>query len=191
MSKHIWPILFAICILCIPDSSNAQTISDILSAISRIGGKAKNIGTETLIVNSQVKSGIGNGINKKALKINLPEGTKEWYYRITVLPLNSNFNYQSNETLYHLVSRQKNAEFYSYSDKGVNIFIFGHSIDVESFKSGGSSYRFYKAYSHKNITAYAGKCDIIKENMWIGIENPNFRTGLKVIVEVVAFGNYK
>ncbi|WP_345252667.1 hypothetical protein [Flaviaesturariibacter amylovorans] len=179
--------------------SKAQSLQQILDAILVEANKAinakpslVNLAVKTIEVNSSSKAYFGNGKTREVFKLELPKGTKSWYYRVTVLDINSSYQYQENETFFHLLSNRKNMDIYAPTNKGVDFFILGHSGDVSSFlQTGNSNFRFYQNCSMVGMNSFTGTCELNQENLWIGIRNPNTTSGLKVIVEVVSLGLYE
>jgi len=170
---------------------NAQTTFEkILNALAGLNGGFLEVTTKVVEVNSTMKF---NGISKQTINIQLPAGTIKWYYRITVLPVSSSYAYQSNETLLYLLQNKMSMEIYSPTrsdNDNINFYLFGHSGDVDSFLTG-KDFKILKG-SHENINSFIDvDSDLVNlENLWIGIENPNKIHGLKVIIEVVAFGHF-
>ena len=170
-------------------SVNAQsTFEKILNALSGLNESFYEVTTKVVEVNSTMKF---NGITKRTFQVKLPAGTTKWYYRITVLPVSSDYAYQNNETLLYLLQNRMSMELYYPTREdhdNINFLLLGHSGDVDSFLTG-NIYHYLKG-SHADINSFIDESDIIQENLWIGIENPNKVHGLKVIVEVVALGNF-
>lgn len=176
-------------------SLNAQTWDDILKTVAKaISGQTssyKDVTTKTLIVNSSSNARMMGGKTRAVIKIDLPENTDYWFYRVTVLDKNSNYSYSNNESFYYLLSHNKKMNLYSPTSEGIEFFVLGHSGDVNSFlETGNNNFRVFADYSRINTGSCVGQCKLNQENLWIGIKNPNTSTGLQVIVEVVAWGRY-
>jgi hypothetical protein len=150
----------------------------------------KDLGTVKLDVNSKSNEFWSGGKSRNYCAVPIPEGTTKWFYRATVLPIESNYSYASNETLYYLLSNNKKVDLYAPSPYGVNIKFFNHSGEIESFYQGLSTYKSYQQLNKTNTRTTLGTIDFYLPKFWIGIQNENQMDGLKVIVEVVAMGNF-
>ena len=62
----------------------------------------KNVMTQTVSINSTSKA-FFSGNTREVLKIDLPTGTKEWFYRITTMDINTNYYYPQEETFFSLI----------------------------------------------------------------------------------------
>lgn len=181
------------------NSVEAQSFRDFLNAF--VQEFAKNVSvkpslqivaTKTIEVNSASKARFGDGKTRDLVKIELPKGTTNWYYRVTVLDINSNYQYQENETLYYLFTNRKAMDIYAPTRNGIDFFILGHSGDASTFlQTGNNNFRSFQDFNKLNSNSFVGSCNVVQDNLWIGIRNPNSLTGLKVIVEVVALGLYQ
>lgn len=150
----------------------------------------KDLGTVKLDVNSTSNEFWSGGKSRNYCAVPVPEGTTKWFYRATVLPIESNYSYASNETLYYLLSNNKKVDLYAPSPYGVNIKFFNHSGEIESFYQGLSTYKSYQQLNKTNTRTTLGTIDFYQPKFWIGIQNQNQMDGLKVIIEVVAMGNF-
>jgi hypothetical protein len=150
----------------------------------------KDIGTATLEVNSTSNEFWSGGKTRNYCAVPIPEGTTKWFYRATVMPIESNYTYASNETLFYLLSNNKKVDLYAPSPYGVNIKFFNHSGEIESFYQGLSTYKSYQQLNKTNTRTTLGTIDFYLPKFWIGVQNENQMDGLKVIVEVVAMGNF-
>ena len=150
----------------------------------------KDLGTVKLDVNSTSNEFWSGGKSRNYCAVPIPEGTTKWFYRATVLTIESNYSYASNETLYYLLSNNKKVDLYAPSPYGVNIKFFNHSGEIESFYQGLSTYKSYQQLNKTNTRTTLGTIDFYLPKFWIGIQNENQMDGLKVIVEVVAMGNF-
>jgi hypothetical protein len=150
----------------------------------------KDIGTVTLDVNSTTNEFWSGGNTRNYCAVPIPDGTTKWFYRATVMPIESNYTYASNETLFYLLSNNKKVDLYAPSPYGVNILFFNHSGEIESFYQGLSTYKSYQQLNKTNTRTTLGTIDFYQPKFWIGIQNKNQMDGLKVIIEVVALGNF-
>lgn len=151
----------------------------------------KDLVSQTIVVNSASKARLSGGKTREAIKINLPTGTKRWYYRVTVLSVTSTYSYQENETFYYILNNKKYMETYKPTSEAIDFYVLGHSGDVASFlETGNNNFKVFSDYTKTGTNSFIGSSALNQENLWIGIRNPNSVTGLKVIVEVVAWGNF-
>ncbi len=191
-------LIITVFCLFLTNISQAQILKQIIDALAKEASNneaakstPKDLVTQTFVVNSASKARFSGGKTREAIKINLPAGTKKWYYRVTVLDVNSSYSYQNNETFYYLLSNKKYMETYAPTNEAVDFYILGHSGDVASFlETGNNNFKTYTSYTKIGTNSFIGECTLNQENLWIGIKNPNSMVGLKVIVEVVSWGNY-
>jgi len=176
--------------------SNAQTLLEIAKALS---GKTdevpavqkvlyKEVMNEVVTINSTSNEMFSGGNSRKALYVRLPIGTTKWYYRITPMDVYANYYYQPRETFFSLLSNnyplfvnnqaQKGLDFHIINDYAANDFYAQRSFNV------------YSNYTRENTHGFYSECNLTYNNLMICLSNPNLKDGLKVIVEVVAFGNF-
>lgn len=150
----------------------------------------KQILNETVTVNSSSNARFYGGKTRAGFKINLPIGTEKWYYRITLLEPNSTYTYPSNSDFFTLV--KNNTPFFvnNQTDYGLDFFILDDYSIKNFLETGNDNFRYYDRYSKKNIRGFIDSCDLKSNNLWIGIKNPDVSHGLKVVVEVIAIGNF-
>lgn len=149
----------------------------------------KNVMTQTLSINSTSKA-LFSGSTREILKIDLPTGTTKWYYRITTMDINTNYYYPQEQTFFSLISNKKEFNINNQTNHPISFYIIDDN-SVNNFRQkGNENFRYYTKYSKINTQGFIDSCDLISNNLWIGLINPNIRDGLKVIVEVVAFGNF-
>lgn len=178
--------------------SNGQILKQIFEAFAEEQKKSeavkstpKDLVSQTFVVNSASKARLSGGKTREAIKINLPAGTKRWYYRVTVLSVTSTYTYQDNETFFYLLNNKKYMETYKPTDEAIDFYVLGHSGDVASFlETGNNNFKVFSDYTKIGTNSFIGSATLNQENLWIGIKNPNAMTGLKVIVEVVAWGTF-
>jgi hypothetical protein len=169
-----------------------STVEDILNALAGKKGSFKEVASKVLDVNSSSNAYMLGGKTRQTVQIILPTGTQKWYYRVTVLDIKSNYSYQNNESLFYLLQNNKRFDTYSPMSYGIDFYILGTSGDVASFsKTGNDNFRAYKDYTNTGTNSFISSCSLIQDNLWVGIKNPNSSQGLRVIVEVVAWGYYK
>jgi hypothetical protein len=168
----------------------AQGIGAYTNAYNASGPMLQDLGSVVLDVNSASNQFWYGGHTRNYCEIPLPEGTIKWFYRATVMPIESNYNYQSNETLFYLLQNQKQVDLFFPSPYGVNLLFFTHSGELNSFYQGSSSYAWNNKYNKSNTRTTVGTIDFYQPKFWIGVENNNQFDGLKVIIEVVAMGYF-
>jgi hypothetical protein len=170
---------------------HAQTWEDILAELEHeINDKPiefEKVLTKTVEVNSLTKWG---GDTRKVIPFSLPTGTEGWYYRITPMYVSYDYSYGSNETLYYLIkNKAKSVRTPPFGDYAiVDCYVFTHSADAYRFDAK-SDFNYMKGHAHKGIATSYYYNNTVQDNLWIGIKNPNNSKGLKVIVEVVAWGS--
>lgn len=104
------------------------------------------------------------------------------------MDIDTNYYYPQEETFFSLISDKKEFTINNKTDKTLNFYIIDDN-SVNNFRqTGNDNFRYYAKYSKMNTQGFIYSCDIINNNLWIGLINPNIRDGLKIIVEVVAIG---
>jgi hypothetical protein len=147
--------------------ANENTTTETASKNNKPKYSTRNLITTSFIVNSSSKARSSDGKTREVVKINLPKGTKKWYYRVTVLNVNSNYTYQDNESFHYLLSKNKFMNTYKPTDEAVDFYILGHSGDVESFLvTGNDNFKVYQAYTKKATNSFIGECALVQENLW-------------------------
>lgn len=144
--------------------------------------------TET--VNSSSKARFGGGKTRVAIPINLPIGTNTWFYRITVMEANSSYTYPIQDKFETQLKNSGPFTVKNQTNYGIDFYILD-DFNVKNFKeTGNDNFSTYTDYTKLNSNGLFNSSKLIKNNLWIGIKNPNVTQGLKVIVEVVAFGTF-
>lgn len=175
-------------------TTNDELVQSISNLINKIGHRDvkvyKEILNETVIINSSSNARFSGGNTRAGFKINLPIGTDTWYYRITLLEPNSNYRYPYKADFYSTISN--NYTFYTnnQTDYGVDFFILNDYSISNFLQTGNENFSYYGKFSRNNTRGFIGSCDLKFNNLWLGIRNPDVSHGLKVIVEVVAIGNF-
>ena len=175
-------------------TTNDDLAKSIINLINKIGHHDvkvyKEVLNETAIVNSSSNARFSGGSTRAGFKINLPLGTDTWYYRITLLEPNSNYSYPYRYDFYSVVSNNNPFFTNNQTDYGVDFYILD-SYSINNFlQTGNENFSYFDKFYRKNTRGFIGSCDLLNNNLWIGIKNPDIRHGLKVIVEVVAIGNF-
>jgi len=170
-------------------SQLAKLINDIQN-IKRGNTLYKQILNETVIVNSSSNARFYGGKTRIGFKINLPEGTQTWYYRITLLEPNSSYTYPYNSDFFSLLKNHNPLFINNQTNYGVDFFVLDDYSISNFLQTGNDNFRYYEKYSKKNTSGFINSCDLKSNNLWIGLKNPDISHGLKAIVEVVAIGNF-
>jgi hypothetical protein len=106
------------------------------------------------------------------------------------MDININYYYPQDETFFSLISNKKVFNINNQTNNPISFYIVDDN-SVDNFRQkGNDDFRYYTKYSKMNTQGFIDSCDLISNNLWIGLINPNIRDGLKVIVEVVAFGDF-
>jgi len=144
-----------------------------------------NVSTDTLSLNSFSNTTFLGGQNRKTIEIKLPPTTYRWFYRLTVLDINSNYTYRNDETLYFLMANNTYPRNLYTNNGRINVFFMGQSGDVYNFKQK-RIFSHWNNLSVLNVNSFYGQNNIVNQNLWMGIENIGDLQGVKVIVEIVA-----
>ena len=193
--------LLLIILMCVCFNTQAQEskISKTLNEISQlvnqvntaINGSLVDLGSATIEINSTSKAYFGGGHTRGLFQVHLPRGTQQWYYRITVLDIKSNYLYQTNESLFYLLNNRLPDNSYRPTTDGVDFFLLGTSGDANSFsQTGNNNFSYINGYGYLNTNSFFEGSTIVQDNLWIGVRNNNKVEGLKVIIEVVAYGHF-
>lgn len=188
MKKFVYLLLFVYSF-----SMNGQTLKEI---IKTLGGETtekvfcKNVVNEVVVVNSAMKARFGGGNTRAAIKVNLPKGTKYWYYRITVTELNSYFSFGEKETLFYKIKENNLPSSVKLTNEGIDFYIIDSNSVSEFTQTGNDNFRHYSNFYKSKTSGFMNMSSFINDDLWIGIKNPNMKDGLRVIVEVVAYGDF-
>jgi len=172
-------------------SKIAKTFDQVLQLVDQATGSLEGLSSTTIEINSISKAYLGGGHTRGVVQIHLPRGTEKWFYRITVLDIKSNYSYQDNESLYNVLRNHLPDNIYRPTTDGVDFFLLGTSGDATSFsETGNNNFQYINGYNYLNVNSFYEGSDIVQDNLWIGVRNNNKVEGLKVIVEVVAWGHF-
>ena len=163
------------------------TIYAILQAMGGNQYKATNITTQTIAINSTSNAKFKKGVSREVFNFTLPEGTKSFSVRVTVIPIKSNYQYENNETFFYRIQNNQDGEIYAPQNKGINFYVFVRSFDVDAFTNKNN---FTVFGGNENTNSFIQSYNAEAGNYWIGVENTDVVYGLKAIVEVVALGYY-
>jgi hypothetical protein len=171
-----------------------RALSDVLQVINQATTNVKSITVQTVDVNSIAKARFSNGHTRQIIPITLPQGTERWYYRITVMDVKSNYYYPANETFYYVLSNNVSIDhMYTPTNDGVDFFLLTTSGDASSFsETGNNNFTYLDGYEKLQTNSFIGEGpnpNTLSGNLWIGVRNDNKIEGLRVIVEVVAWGH--
>ena len=186
-------LLVLVALTCFSNISFCQkndwgtTIYAILQAMGGNQYKAINISSQTIAVNSTSNAKLKKGLSRDVFNFTLPEGTKSFSVRVTVIPIKSNYMYESNETFFYRLQNNLNGETYTPQNKGINFYVFNRSFDVDAFTNKNNFNAFWYT---QNTNSFIQSFDAEAGNYWIGVDNPDVLYGLKAIVEIVSFGYY-
>jgi hypothetical protein len=188
MKKLIYIIMFACSF-----SMNGQTLKEIMQTLKGETSEKvfyKDIVNEVVVVNSNMKARFGGGNTRAAIKVNLPKGTKHWYYRVTVTELNSYFSFSEKETLFYKIKENKTPSSVQLTNEGVDFYVIDSNSVSDFRQTGNDNYRHYTSFYKSKTSGFINTSTFINDDLWIGIKNPNMKDGLRVIVEVVAYGDF-
>jgi hypothetical protein len=153
-------------------------------------------GSHSYVVNSIANAEFQGGRTRIAIPITLPSGTTSWYYRIIVDQSNSQVSYDSFSTMLDIASLVPGMRGASLL-KGIippnsglpcDLFIIPGGDNIYNFQQrGNDNFLAYNQLTKLNVTSTTGYVDIIpNQPIAIGIKNNNYRTGIRVQVDVVA-----
>ncbi len=146
----------------------------------------KPVGSYVVEVNSATKF---MGDTRKVIKIELPNFSEGFYYRITPMYIEYNYLYNNDESLYmNIINRNPKPatpNFGTYAS--VDVFLMDNSADSYKFDNK-MSFNYFRVYERIYTSCLIENSAPM--TVYLGIRNPNGTIGLRVIVEVVAFGYY-
>ena len=148
----------------------------------------KDVMNEIVTLNSTSNAFWSGGNTKSAVYIKLPLGTTKWYYRVTLMDVRQNYIYNSNESLFSLVSNNHPLFVNNQTSHGLDFYII-NDYARNDFYADRTFYQ-YTDYQNENTRGFNGICNLTYNNLMICLKNRNLKDGLKVIVEVVAYGNF-
>ena len=185
-------LLIAIALLGFNSSVFSQnkflnTLKAIIDAMTEEKYQVANVITETVTVNSTSNATLSGGKSRGAFKFTLPDGTKKFAIRVTVIPVKSNFQYVDDESFISLIKKGSGKEVAAPQNNGINFFFFDRSYDADAFVGKNN---FNYLWNIVNTNSFIQSRPINPGNYWIGIQNPSSVYGLKAICEVVAFGTF-
>jgi len=201
MKKILFLSIFLLANVSFSQNDAPQSSSeDLVKVINNLINKKPAFKTETLtykeiintteVVNSSSKARFGGGKTRVAIPLNLPFGTTMWFYRITVMDVSTNYTYPSYDTFISQIKRSGPFTVKTNTTYGVDLYLLD-DFNVKNFEqTGNDNFSVYSDYTKLNSNGWVNSSNLIKSNLWIGIKNPNAMQGLKVIVEVVAFGTF-
>ncbi len=189
--------LIAIFILCGTLKSNSQTLLEVAKVLS--GNKDenskneqkivyKNVLNEVFTINSSSNETFKRGNARQAIKIKLPYGTIKWYYRITPFDVRGNYSYKENEELFSLLSNDNPLFVNNQISKGLDFYIINDYAEEDFYAK--RRFENYSDFTKQKTNGFYGESNLVYNNLMICLINPNLKDGLKVIVEVVAYGNF-
>jgi len=164
-----------------------NTLSAIFTAVAEEHYQAVNVASETITINSSSNAMWSGGKSRGAIKFTLPEGTKEYALRVTVIPVKSNFQYEPDETFFSIIQKGSGNEVAAPQNNGINIYFLNRSYDAQSFVDKNN---FNYLWKLDNVNSFVQSRPADAGNYWIGVQNPSSVYGLKAIVEIVAFGTF-
>jgi len=189
MKKKIAYIL-----LVLPFLSYGQTLEELynklLSKDEIASNKVlyKSVLNEIVTLNSTSNEFRSGGNSKSALYVKLPAGTVKWHYRITLMDVRQNYFYNSNESLFSLLSNNHPLFVNNQTSLGVDFYIINDYAKNDFYEN--RNFSRYLDYQNKNTRGFYGSCNLRYTNLMICLKNTNVKDGLKAIVEVVAYGNF-
>ena len=92
--------------------------------------------TQTGSINSTSKA-FFSGSTRAVLKLDLPKGTKTWYYRITTMDINTNYYYPQEETFFTQIFDKKAFTINNKTDKPLYFYIIDDN-EVNNFRQTGN-----------------------------------------------------
>lgn len=171
--------------------SPSPNLEKLISDLSK--GKnshIKQVTTQTLTVNSSTKATLGSGSTRAVMKVQLPVGTTAWFYRVTLMDINTNYNYPDSESYYTLLKDKKPMTVNNQTPSGIDFYLLDKSAVNSFLIPRNKNFNHFTKYYRRESIGFVESCDLVSNDLWIGINNPNLRQGIKAIVEIVAMGNY-
>jgi hypothetical protein len=186
--------IFIFTLLVLPIYNFGQTLEELYNDLINKDKPKQNIVyyksilNEIVTLNSTSNEYWSGGNSKSALYVKLPLGTVKWHYRITLMDVRQNYFYNTNETLYSLLSNNHPLFVNNQTSLGINFYII-NDYALNDFNEDRNFNR-YLDYQNENTRGFTGICNLRYNNLMICLKNSNLKDGLKAIVEVVAYGSF-
>ena len=186
--------IFIFTLLVLPIYNFGQTLEELYNDLINKDKPKQNIVyyksvlNEIVTLNSTSNEFWSGGNSKTALYVKLPLGTVKWHYRITLMDVRQNYFYNTNETLYSLLSNNHPLFVNNQTSLGINFYII-NDYALNDFNEDRNFNR-YLDYQNENTSGFTGICNLRYNNLMICLKNSNLNDGLKAIVEVVAYGSF-
>lgn len=186
--------IFLLILFISPFVGNSQTIEELFNKLVNkekpVANKIqyKEVMNEIVTLNSTSNEFWKGGSSKTALYVKLPLGTIKWHYRVTLMDIRQNYFYNSNESLFSLLSNNHPLFVNNQTSLGVNFYIINDYAESD-FYADRNFYR-YTDYQNEKTKGFHGICNLTYNNLMICLKNYNLKDGLKAIVEVVAYGKF-
>jgi hypothetical protein len=186
--------IFFLILFISPLVSHSQTLEELYNKLVNkdkpVANKIqyKQVMNEIVTLNSTSNEFWKGGSSKTALYVKLPLGTVKWHYRVTLMDVRQNYFYNTNESLFSLLSNNHPLFVNNQTSLGVNFYII-NDYARDDFYANRTFYQ-YSDYQNENTKGFNGICNLTFTNLMICLKNTNLKDGLKAIVEVVAYGNF-
>lgn len=180
--------IFILLTLAFNSYSQRITFQDILNGVSNalntMGSHPQDLFYQSFIVNSSSNAKMFGGHDKMDVQVILPANTINWYYRVTVVEKNSNFEWPINERLISCIQNGTNPRSFATVRIPINVYLLNNAGDNYNF-STGKRFTYQGPYSVLNTDSFFGQCNLTGD-IWLGIQNVSPMVGSKVILEIVA-----
>ena len=178
-----------------PFRMNGQTLKEIIKTLAGEEKEEtvkkvpyKEVLNEVITINSSSNEMFSGGTTRQAIRVKLPSGTKKWYYRITPMDVTSTYSYNPRETFFSLLTNNYPLFVNNRTNYGFNFYIINDYALSEL--NAKRAFNVYSNFTREKTLGFYGECNLTFNNLMICLVNPNLKDGLKVIVEVVAYGDY-
>lgn len=152
-------------------------------------GTYKKVETTTINLTSSTKSLLEKKNKRLTIPIHLPNGTKEWFFRVTLLKKDSKWGFDNDSSYFYLLSHNDSVPLHVPLKVGVDFYVLSSKRNKNKFEKH-KKYKYDKDCSYKNVRSFAGNCNTTQQPLWIGIKNLSPTRSLKIILEVVAYGSF-
>ena len=174
---------------------NGQTLKEIIKTLAGEEKEEtvkkvpyKEVLNEVITINSSSNEMFSGGTTRQAIRVKLPSGTKKWYYRITPMDVTSTYSYNPRETFFSLLTNNYPLFVNNRTNYGFNFYIINDYALSDFYAK--RAFNVYSNFTREKTLGFYGECNLTFNNLMICLVNPNLKDGLKVIVEVVAYGDY-
>jgi hypothetical protein len=89
-----------------------------------------------------------------------------------------------------MIKENKTPSSVQLTNEGIDFYVIDSNSVSDFRQTGNDNFSHYKRFYKSKTSGFFDVSTLISDDLWIGIKNPNMKDGLRVIVEVVAYGDF-